>query len=158
MNINSLERLLVCGDRNWTNPDSVILALTQLVRKFGPFTVIEGGARGADTFAGVGASRLGLPLEVYMADWDTHGKAAGPIRNRVMLNTGVDAVIGFHHDITASRGTRHMLRLAASRNVPTRLYNGVSWSTVVDDGCPDCEFLNSRRLAGRWTLCTYHAK
>ena len=43
-------------------------------------TLVHGGASGADIIAGEIALALGWQVEEYPADWETHGKAAGPER------------------------------------------------------------------------------
>lgn len=50
-----------------------------------PSIMYEGGALGADRDCRHIAERSGLPYLTFEADWDTHGKAAGPIRNSDML-------------------------------------------------------------------------
>ena len=81
-------------------------ALTTVLRRGD--TVVHGGARGADTLAGLVAKRLKLGVEVYQADWKTYGKAAGAIRNQQMLESGVDAVLAF----PGGKGTADMVRRA----------------------------------------------
>jgi hypothetical protein len=51
----------------------------------------------------------------YPADWDRDGRAAGPIRNRLMLgrHPEIDLVVAFHDYIASSKGTRDMVRIAA---------------------------------------------
>lgn len=50
-----------------------------------PTVLYEGGATGADTDARHVAVRCGLAHLTFFADWSTHKKAAGPIRNSQML-------------------------------------------------------------------------
>ena len=76
--------------------------------------VVHGGARGADTLAGLIAKRLGHSVKVYQADWATYHKAAGGVRNQQMLDSGVDWVIAF----AGGRGTADMVRRAQKRGVP----------------------------------------
>lgn len=80
--------------------------------------VISGGAKGADAIAFKVAVELGVPTEVYMADWTEHGRAAGPIRNRQMLVEGKpDIVIAFSYDLTQSKGTANMVTQAKKAGV-----------------------------------------
>lgn len=51
--------------------------------------LLHGGARGADRVIGRAAYQLGWPVEVLPADWRRHGRAAGPIRNRELLEQAV---------------------------------------------------------------------
>jgi hypothetical protein len=46
--------------------------------------VVEGGAAGADYNGRIWAIKRGIPVKTFKADWQTHGLAAGPIRNRSM--------------------------------------------------------------------------
>ena len=69
-------------------------------------TIISGGARGADAFGKDTANSWGINLEVYSADWETHGKAAGHIRNQQMLDSGIDVAVQF----PGGRGTADMRR------------------------------------------------
>ena len=55
---------------------------------------------------------------MFPADWKTFGKAAGPIRNRKMLDEGLpDVVIAFHEDIERSKGTKNMISQACEQGI-----------------------------------------
>lgn len=47
--------------------------------------LLHGGARGADAAIGRAAHQLGWSSLVLPAQWERHGRAAGPIRNRELL-------------------------------------------------------------------------
>ena len=51
--------------------------------------LLHGGARGADAAIGRAAQQLGWPALVMPAQWQLHGRAAGPIRNRELLEQAV---------------------------------------------------------------------
>ena len=51
--------------------------------------LLHGGARGADAAIGRAAQQLGLSALVMPAQWQLHGRAAGPIRNRELLEQAV---------------------------------------------------------------------
>jgi hypothetical protein len=77
-------------------------------------TIIQGGARGADSCAADWAVVNWTGFEEYQADWIKHGKAAGHIRNKQMLEEGKpDLVIAF----PGGRGTAHMVRIAKEAGV-----------------------------------------
>ena len=108
-------RVLFCGDRNWTDVDIIQEKLQALPKDT---VIIAGGAKGADTIAeGVGKA-LGLTVEVFQADWATYGRAAGPIRNKAMLQSGVHFVYAFHNDINNSKGTFDCVSQAARMGIP----------------------------------------
>ncbi len=46
--------------------------------------VVSGGASGVDTAGENFANIVDIEIERFPADWNTHGKAAGPIRNKQM--------------------------------------------------------------------------
>ncbi len=46
--------------------------------------IVSGDAHGVDTSGENYADAADLPVKFFYPDWDTHGKAAGPIRNRRM--------------------------------------------------------------------------
>ena len=51
--------------------------------------VLHGGARGADAAIGRAAQQLGWSALVMPAQWQLHGRAAGPIRNRELIEEAV---------------------------------------------------------------------
>ena len=54
---------------------------------------------------------------MYPADWDTHGRGAGPIRNKQMLEEGKpDLVIAF----PGGKGTANMIGQAKEAGIPVR--------------------------------------
>jgi hypothetical protein len=56
---------------------------------------------------------------VYKAEWDKHGRAAGPIRNQQMLDDGKpDLVLAF----AGGRGTDDMCRRAREAGIEVRRY------------------------------------
>ena len=110
-----MARILVCGDRNLCEYNEI----HELLGEF-PSTsvVIHGGCRGADKMAGFVAELLGMKVKVFPADWKRYGKAAGPIRNKKMLDEGCpDVVLAFHEDISRSKGTKNMIEQACERGV-----------------------------------------
>ena len=81
--------------------------------------LFHGAARGADQAIAAAAEQLGWPQWPCPAQWDRHGRSAGPIRNRLMLVTALERVaalpqgcgllvIGF----PGARGTRSLLEQA----------------------------------------------
>ncbi len=112
-------RILITGDRNWTDKDKIRAMLSSVpdVEE-----VIEGEARGADTLGKEVAQELEIPVESYPADWSKYHKAAGHIRNQQMLDEGKpNLVLAFHSHIEQSRGTADMIRRAKKAGIEVRL-------------------------------------
>lgn len=108
-------RVLVCGGRDYSDSAHIFRALDDLHEKRGPITLlIEGGASGADLVARSWAFHRYIQHVTERADWNRHGKAAGPIRNRAMLdNHSPDVVLAF----PGGKGTADMVRQATARGV-----------------------------------------
>jgi len=108
-------RVLVCGGRDFSDQRAVDVALDDLHDNKGITRIIEGGASGADRFAYEWAAINCVPIEHFVADWKRNGRAAGPIRNKQMLDDGKpDLVMAF----PGGRGTADMVRRAEAANVP----------------------------------------
>ena len=76
-------------------------------------TILSGHCKGTDLMAERYAKEKGFALEIYPADWKKYGKAAGPIRNRQMVENA-DTVIAFVSK-TAS-GTKNLIENAKRLN------------------------------------------
>jgi hypothetical protein len=123
-------KVLVCGDRNYTDVARVFEVLGAIDRINGIDTVIDGTASGADTFGHQWAVSNDVQNLRYPALWKQYGRAAGPVRNRQMLVEGKpDLVVAFHDNIAESRGTADMVRQATRAGVPVRVV-----SRTADDG------------------------
>ena len=92
-------RVIVCGGRDYQDRARVFAALSGILKKHGQITIIQGGCKtGADLHARAFASCTKgiVHLINEEADWKTHGKAAGPIRNQAMLDQhSPEAVVAF---------------------------------------------------------------
>jgi hypothetical protein len=111
-------KILVCGDRNWSDYDIIRDHLSCLNSST---IIITGGCRGADKLAEKAAIELGLEVQVFEAQWDLYGKSAGPIRNIAMLDQQPSLVLAFHDDIEHSKGTAHTVREARKRKIPIKI-------------------------------------
>ncbi|MGR9384899.1 SLOG family protein [Rhizobium leguminosarum] len=118
-------KLLICGGRDMSRADAFNWlchnVIDELCFASGCYSglliekVIHGGCRGADEGAGDWAKSEHIPVVVCPANWKKHGKAAGPIRNREMLETHKpDYVIA----LPGGKGTANMISLAEASGVP----------------------------------------
>jgi hypothetical protein len=109
---------IVCGGRDYDNEARVKLILDAAVERLGLHTIIEGGARGADTLAKEWAVARGDVSWIEVpANWEI-GAKAGPARNQMMLaillrEEGDKAVIAF----PGGAGTAHMCRIAEKAGI-----------------------------------------
>ncbi len=71
--------------------------------------IISGGARGADELARRFALGHGIDIREYLPEWKQHGRPAGQIRNRFIIDDA-DAVLAFWDG--RSKGTRGGLEYA----------------------------------------------
>jgi hypothetical protein len=99
-------KVLVTGGRGFSNRTLLFASLDSLHADHAFTMIIHGGASGADRLAGEWAASRGIPVEVYPADWQKYGRAAGPIRNQRMIDRKPDMVVAF----PGGRGTADMVR------------------------------------------------
>ena len=125
--------VIFCGSRGWRGWGEIRAKLGELQREHrSELVVVTGGARGADMLAKSGCMAMGIAHREILADWVGKGRAAGPIRNRQMLELGPAAVYAFKEarDWNAkleTGGTEHMVRIALLAKVPCYLYDGERW-------------------------------
>lgn len=116
-------KIIVTGDREWTDKKAIWWALYGFPKDT---ELNHGACRGADTLADEVASELGWAvISPWFADWDGFGLAAGPIRNKAMLEESKpDIVIAFHSDLSKSKGTKDMCSQAKAAGVPVIVIRG----------------------------------
>ena len=110
--------ILVSGDREWSDYEKIKNEL----KKYPDASIIVGDCRGVDILTQKVAKELKQRCDVHKADWKKYGKTAGPIRNGKMLSVllereGDKLVMLFHPDLSRSRGTINMKRLAQAKKL-----------------------------------------
>ncbi|ABD27421.1 hypothetical protein Saro_2986 [Novosphingobium aromaticivorans DSM 12444] len=109
-------KIVVTGGRDFGDFALVTRALSAVHRKHGITALIQGGADGADRLCAEWGWDNGIPVATFNADWKTHGKRAGPLRNQRMIDEGTpDAAIAF----PGGRGTADMLGRLQAAGIPT---------------------------------------
>jgi len=98
--------------RDYHEYDTLLAAVAE--SKFEITEVVSGGASGVDALGERYAKENGIPLRIFPADWDKHGNAAGPIRNKQMADYA-DALIALWDG--QSKGTASMVSLAKLRGL-----------------------------------------
>lgn len=114
-------RILVCGGRAYNDRERVFKILDAAAQALANrhIKIIHGAATGADSLAKLWATERRVNNQAFPADWDIHGKRAGFIRNKQMLDEGKPhVVIAFPGGV----GTRMMVQLAKRAGIPVKEY------------------------------------
>lgn len=131
-------RIIFCGSRTYKEPPhafdltgTLIEGLTYNYHKFGePIHVFHGACpTGTDQLIDDAVEASDLPAATrFRADWETHGNAAGPIRNGLMLAVTEPHVVIAIVDkpLAESRGTNDMVQRAIGAKVPTYVIEKVA--------------------------------
>jgi pimeloyl-ACP methyl ester carboxylesterase len=99
-------KVAVVGSRDYPDLDAVRRFVWEQDRTT---VIVSGGASGVDRAAVDEAKRLGMAYEVHLPDWNKHGKSAGAIRNRQIVESASE-VAAFWDGV--SRGTAITMELA----------------------------------------------
>jgi hypothetical protein len=125
-------KIVICGGREFHNTELFITEMHSILEGKENFTLVSGGATGADTLARKYAQMNEYPFEEYLAEWDNldapgavvktnkktgklYNARAGHDRNFVLLDMA-DMIVAFWDGI--SPGTGEMVREAKKRNIP----------------------------------------
>jgi hypothetical protein len=122
-------KIIVTGSRDCSDEDFIFETLSNLYEEMDAedeFIVVHGGARGADSIAGrwvrIMQDDYRVFEEVFLANWDLYGKAAGHMRNAEMVNNGADLVVAFPKDGAGNRGTNNCIATAMKAGIPVRVF------------------------------------
>lgn len=87
-------KVAVVGGRQFRDKEYLYFVLDKYNEKHGISHIVSGGAVGADGLAELYAKDRCLPITVYPANWNKHGKGAGYIRNQQIVDD-CDVVLAF---------------------------------------------------------------
>lgn len=120
-------RILVTGSRDWKDIErlqSALLAeiVNHTLEYDEPVIVVHGDCpTGADAMAHRFAKVVPICTpEPHPADWQKHGRSAGPIRNRHMVGLGADVCLAFIRG--GSAGATGCANMAEVAGIPTKRY------------------------------------
>jgi len=105
--------LAIVGSRDFNDYARLKFRLDQLQEKHKISLIISGGARGADTLAERYADENKIQKLILPAEWDKHGRAAGFIRNKDIVDK-CDMLFACWDG--ASKGTKHSIDLAIQQS------------------------------------------
>tara|TARA_R110000851_G_scaffold285432_1_gene439150 strand:+ start:151 stop:528 length:378 start_codon:yes stop_codon:yes gene_type:complete len=107
--------VLVTGGRDYGDVGTVFDCLTKLNDQFERMIVVHGDADGADTLANTVCKELGIEQVRVPAAWNKYKKAAGVIRNKLMLELfSVDLIMAF----PGGTGTENMKTQGTKLEIP----------------------------------------
>lgn len=110
-------RTIIAGSRHCTDEAAVLAAA-----EAAPWEITEvvcGGAPGVDSIGAKLARERNIPVTMFPADWNKHGRAAGPIRNRQMADYA-QALVAVWDGL--SPGTKNMIHEAQSRGLKVHVH------------------------------------
>ena len=105
------------GSRDWSNTSLLDRVIRRAFELAPTAILVHGACRGVDEECARVWGLLGGVCEAHPADWNTHGRVAGPLRNEQMIQTRPDVCLAFILD--ASRGASHCALLAERAGIPT---------------------------------------
>jgi len=110
-------KTIIAGGRDLARPRLVEAAMEDC--PWQPSEIVSGAARGIDRMGEEWAGEREIPVKQFPADWDTHPKSAGPIRNRQMAKYA-DALVAIWDG--KSRGTKNMIEEAKRKNLEIHIH------------------------------------
>lgn len=118
-----LPHLIVFGTRTFADSELLSAKLDHYTAALGKLVVVTGGADGADTLADRWASDRKHTRMIFYADWDKHGKAAGPIRNQEMIDHVLTKPVRYAVCFWdgSSRGSADMIARVKAAKIPLRI-------------------------------------
>ena len=111
-------KIIIAGSRDFSSFKTLENFCNTVIPSGVEVTIISGGARGADRLGERYARKYNYSLQIYPAEWDVYGRAAGPIRNEQMASVATH-LIAFWDG--SSRGTQNMINLAHRYGLDTRI-------------------------------------
>jgi len=102
-------KIAIIGSRSFTDYELFKVKCDTILSNSKSITIISGGAKGTDRLAEKYAAEQNIPILIYKANWDLHGKSAGMKRNVLMLNDCTHVIAFWDGN---SPGTLHMISQA----------------------------------------------
>lgn len=109
-------KVIIAGSRDITDISAVAAAITEgfIELNVKDPVIVSGCAKGVDRIGEIFADHCCYEIVKFPADWEKHGRAAGPIRNKQMAEYA-DCAIVIHN---GSRGSLNMISQMTKLNKP----------------------------------------
>lgn len=104
-------KIAIVGSRSFQDYKLLI----RTMNNYTPTAIVSGGAKGTDTLAERYAREIGVNCIVFKPNWKQYGRAAGPVRNKQIVEAA-DLIIAFWDG--KSRGTFSTISLARKAGKP----------------------------------------
>ena len=132
-------KLLICGGRHFDDYSTLEAHVKKILSehslRYENIEIVSGHCEGADRLGERFAAEHGVPVKLFPADWKKYGRAAGPIRNKQMVDYISEfpdsIVLGFVSE--NSKGTKNTIKQAQTKGILT-VEIPYSPSEVVNDG------------------------
>ena len=105
-------KIAVGGCRDYNDFDFICKSLDEYLSNYesdDTIIILSGHCSGVDSAAEQYASLKGFETIIFPAEWKKYGRAAGPVRNKQMVESS-DIVIAFWDE--KSKGTKSLINLA----------------------------------------------
>ena len=95
--------------------------------------VVSGGASGADKLGEKWANKNNIETEIFLPNWQRHGKKAGFIRNEEIVEASTHVIAFWDGE---SKGTKHSMGLAlkTGKKLKTVIFENVIDKDIEDFG------------------------
>jgi hypothetical protein len=115
-------RIVVTGDRAWACDDLAMVIVQRLIARYGrDIVVVHAGSVGVDESFNIACKKLGIAVEVRMANTGETGTPTIGTRNRELIKPGADLCIALHRSVGSSQRTKDCVRQALQAGIPTFL-------------------------------------
>lgn len=108
-------KTIIAGGRDYHDYAHVRKQLEHFRKNHDITEVVSGGAKGVDALGEQYAAEMNITLKIYPADWEKHGRAAGPIRNAKMAEYAEQLVAVWDGK---SKGTKNMIETMNKHKKP----------------------------------------
>lgn len=113
-----MKKIIIAGSRNFNDFSLLDYEVKKFIlenfNKEDEIEIVSGTAAGADKLGERFAEKYNFPVKKFPANWDLHGKKAGPIRNEEMAKYATHCIVFWDGE---SRGTKNMIENAEKYNL-----------------------------------------
>lgn len=99
-------KTIIAGSRTFNDYDLLKQKLDYFRKHNSVTEIVSGTAKGADQLGERYATENNIRITLFAADWNRHGKKAGPMRNRTMAEYADQLIAVWNGE---SKGTKNMI-------------------------------------------------